>query len=133
MRLFFCKYADPPPVRLEKLSIITSNYTAANASSIIAELAEYCCAADPSFACASVIKVGELALKIEACAPRCVDVPTGLTGAARAAAIAALAGILRQHLVASSAQLHPSFSTSHRSRVRLDGQQLRESSGSTVR
>lgn len=74
IRIFFCKYNDPPYVKVEKLDIITANTAASNASLVLDEMAEYCNSVDVAFVKKAVACIGDLALRIESCARRCVDV-----------------------------------------------------------
>ena len=74
VRIFFCKYNDPSYVKVQKLDIITANTTAANASLVLDELAEYCDAIDIGFVKKAVACIGDIALKLESCARRCVDI-----------------------------------------------------------
>jgi hypothetical protein len=78
IRIFFCKYNDPTYVKAEKLSIITSNCGPSNATLVLDELAEYCNSVDVDFVCRSVRGIGEIALKMESCARKCVDILVNL-------------------------------------------------------
>jgi vesicle coat complex subunit len=99
--IFFCKYNDPTYVKTEKLDIITANCNVSNTALVLNEFAEYCNSVDILFVRKSVKSIGEIALKIEAAAHRCVDIlvslAEGKAGYAIEQAVIALADILRKY------------------------------------
>ncbi|EAY22531.1 Adaptin N terminal region family protein [Trichomonas vaginalis G3] len=78
IRVFFCKYNDPSYVKMEKLDIIVTICTQQTAQIVLDELSEYCNAVDVAFVKKAVRCIGQIAMKIEAAAPRCVDILVGL-------------------------------------------------------
>jgi vesicle coat complex subunit len=100
VRIFFCKYNDPSYIKAEKLVIIAANCSPANAGLILDELLEYCNSVDLDFVRRSVQSVGEIALKIENCSQKCVEILVGLidgkAGYAVEQAVIALSDVLRR-------------------------------------
>lgn len=78
IRVFFCKYNDPAYVKMEKLDIIVTICTPSNAQLVLEELNEYCNAVDVAFVQKSIRCIGQIAIKIEAAAQRCVDILVSL-------------------------------------------------------
>lgn len=72
--LFFCKYNDPPYVKMEKLDIIMAIVARSNAKLVLDELSEYCNDVDVAFVKKAINCIGQIALKFEQTAPRCVEV-----------------------------------------------------------
>ena len=78
IRVFFSKYNDPNYVKMEKLDILVTICSATTAQLILDELQEYCNSVDVAFVKKSVRAVGQIAIKIEPSARRCVDILVGL-------------------------------------------------------
>ena len=74
IRIFFCKYNDPSYVKMEKLDIIVTICGASNAQLVLDELFEYCNSVDVAFVRKSIKSIGQIAMRIEAAARRCVDI-----------------------------------------------------------
>ncbi|ORY54077.1 Adaptor protein complex beta subunit [Leucosporidium creatinivorum] len=74
MRVFFCKYNDPPYVKVEKLEIMIKLATEKNVDTFLSELKEYASEVDVDFVRKSVRAIGQCAIKIEGAAERCVNV-----------------------------------------------------------
>jgi vesicle coat complex subunit len=74
MRVFFCKYNDPPYVKVEKLDIMVRLSTDRNVDLLLGELKEYASEVDVDFVRKSVRAIGQAAIKIESAADRCVSV-----------------------------------------------------------
>jgi AP-1 complex subunit beta-1 len=91
MRVFFCKYNDPPYVKVEKLEIMVRLASEKNVDTLLGELKEYimddhlfsllCWLAsryasevDVDFVRKAVRAVGQAAIKIDTAAERCVGV-----------------------------------------------------------
>lgn len=74
MRVFFCKYNDPPYVKVEKLDIMVRLATERNVDILLSELKEYASEVDVDFVRKAVRAVGQAAIKIEGAAERCVGV-----------------------------------------------------------
>ncbi|CEQ41713.1 SPOSA6832_03471 [Sporobolomyces salmonicolor] len=96
MRVFFCKYNDPPYVKVEKLEIMIKLVTEKNVDTFLSELKEcvspffppelfkrwadalgirrYASEVDVDFVRKSIRAIGQCAVKIEAAAERCVNV-----------------------------------------------------------
>ncbi|KAK4704292.1 AP-1 complex subunit beta-1, partial [Phenoliferia sp. Uapishka_3] len=74
MRVFFCKYNDPPYVKVEKLEIMIKLATEKNVDTFLSELKEYASEVDVDFVRKAVKAIGQCAIKIEAAAERCVNV-----------------------------------------------------------
>lgn len=78
IRVFFCKYNDPSYIKMEKLDIIVTICHSITAPAVLDELAEYCNAVDVAFVRKAVQCIGQIAIKINNAAPRCVDILVGL-------------------------------------------------------
>ncbi|KEI42475.1 uncharacterized protein L969DRAFT_14673 [Mixia osmundae IAM 14324] len=74
MRVFFCKYNDPPYVKNEKLAIMIRLASATNIDTLLSELKEYASEVDVDFVRRAVKAIGQCAIKIEDAAERCVHV-----------------------------------------------------------
>lgn len=74
MRVFFCKYNDPPYVKLEKLEIMIRIANEKNVDQLLMELKEYALEVDMDFVRRAVKAIGQTAIKIDAAAERCVKV-----------------------------------------------------------
>ncbi|CAG8446030.1 4272_t:CDS:10 [Acaulospora colombiana] len=74
MRVFFCKYNDPPYVKLEKLEIMIKLATEKNVDQLLSELKEYASEVDVDFVRKSVRAIGQCAIKIDEASERCVNV-----------------------------------------------------------
>ncbi|GAA6008296.1 hypothetical protein JCM11491_004427 [Sporobolomyces phaffii] len=74
MRVFFCKYNDPPYVKVEKLEIMIKLVEEKNVDTFLSELKEYASEVDVDFVRKSVRAIGQCAVKIESAAERCVNV-----------------------------------------------------------
>ncbi|GAA5888875.1 hypothetical protein JCM5296_005025 [Sporobolomyces johnsonii] len=74
MRVFFCKYNDPPYVKVEKLEIMIKLVTEKNVDTFLSELKEYASEVDVDFVRKSIRAIGQCAVKIESAAERCVNV-----------------------------------------------------------
>lgn len=74
IRMFFCKYNDPSYVKMEKLDIIVAICSATTVQLVIDELAEYTNEVDVAFVRKTIRCIGQLAVEMEACSRRCVDI-----------------------------------------------------------
>ncbi|KAK4686995.1 AP-1 complex subunit beta-1, partial [Tremellales sp. Uapishka_1] len=74
MRVFFCKYNDPPYVKVEKLEIMVRLASEKNVDTLLGELKEYASEVDVDFVRKAVRAVGQTAIKIDNAAERCVGV-----------------------------------------------------------
>jgi vesicle coat complex subunit len=74
IRVFFCKYNDPSYVKMEKLDVIITVCSLANAQLVLNELHEYCNAIDVAFVQKSIRCIGQIAIRMEVTAPKCVDI-----------------------------------------------------------
>lgn len=91
MRVFFCKYNDPPYVKVEKLDVMVRLASDKNVDTLLGELKEYVFSpsslvldssclpryaseVDVDFVRKAVKAIGQTAIKIESAAPRCVQV-----------------------------------------------------------
>ncbi|ORY27362.1 putative clathrin binding protein [Naematelia encephala] len=74
MRVFFCKYNDPPYVKVEKLEIMVRLASERNVDTLLGELKEYASEVDVEFVRKAVLAIGQAAIKIETAAERCVGV-----------------------------------------------------------
>ncbi|PVG00662.1 putative adapter-related protein complex 1 beta 1 subunit [Serendipita vermifera] len=74
MRVFFCKYNDPPYVKVEKLAIMVRLAGENNVDTLLSELKEYASEVDVDFVRKSIKAIGQCAVKIESSAERCVGV-----------------------------------------------------------
>ncbi len=73
MRVFFCKYNDPPYLKLQKLDIMVRIASDANVDQLLAELREYAMEVDMDFVRRAVRAIGQVAIKIDSAAERCVN------------------------------------------------------------
>ncbi|KAF0441546.1 adaptor protein complex beta subunit [Gigaspora margarita] len=74
MRVFFCKYNDPPYVKIEKLEIMIKLANERNIDQLLSELKEYASEVDVDFVRKSVRAIGQCAIKISEASERCVNV-----------------------------------------------------------
>lgn len=74
MRVFFCKYNDPPYLKLEKLEIMVRLADVHNYEILLAELKEYAMEVDMDFCRRAVKAIGQVATKVDIAAERCVNV-----------------------------------------------------------
>ncbi|EMC95935.1 hypothetical protein BAUCODRAFT_70805 [Baudoinia panamericana UAMH 10762] len=74
MRVFFCKYNDPPYLKLTKLEIMVRIASPSNADQLLAELKEYALEVDMDFVRRAVRAIGQVAIKIEESAEKAVNV-----------------------------------------------------------
>jgi vesicle coat complex subunit len=74
IRVFFCKYNDPPYVKLEKLEVMIQLCNEKNVDQVLSEFKEYCNEVDVEFVRKSVRAIGRCAIKLEEAAERCVNV-----------------------------------------------------------
>ncbi|WWD22842.1 hypothetical protein CI109_107336 [Kwoniella shandongensis] len=74
MRVFFCKYNDPPYVKVEKLEIMVRLASEKNVDTLLGELKEYASEVDVDFVRKAVRAVAQVAIKIDEAAERCVSV-----------------------------------------------------------
>ncbi|PNS20703.1 AP-1 complex subunit beta-1 [Sphaceloma murrayae] len=74
MRVFFCKYNDPPYLKLEKLEIMVRLANEANVDQLLAELKEYAMEVDMDFVKRAVRAIGQVAIKIESSSEKAVNV-----------------------------------------------------------
>ena len=74
MRVFFCKYNDPPYLKLTKLEIMVRIANSNNVDQLLAELKEYAMEVDMDFVRKAVRAIGQVAIKIEECAEKAVNV-----------------------------------------------------------
>ncbi|KIW75127.1 hypothetical protein Z517_11899 [Fonsecaea pedrosoi CBS 271.37] len=73
IRVFFCKYNDPPYVKFQKLEIMVRIANEANVDQLLAELKEYALEVDMDFVRRAVKAIGQVAIKIESASERCVN------------------------------------------------------------
>ncbi|KAF2835720.1 Adaptor protein complex beta subunit [Patellaria atrata CBS 101060] len=73
MRVFFCKYNDPPYLKLEKLEIMVRIANVHNFEQLLAELKEYAMEVDMDFVRRAVKAIGQVAIKIEEASEKCVN------------------------------------------------------------
>jgi AP-1 complex subunit beta-1 len=73
LRVFFCKYNDPPYVKFQKLEIMVRIAHESNVDQLLMELKEYAIEMDMDFVRRSVKAIGQVAIKIESAAERCVN------------------------------------------------------------
>ncbi|CEP18206.1 hypothetical protein [Parasitella parasitica] len=74
IRVFFCKYNDPPYVKMEKLEIMVKLCNDRNVDQLLSELKEYANEVDVEFVRKSVHAIGRCAIKIDEAAERCINV-----------------------------------------------------------
>ncbi|KFA72867.1 hypothetical protein S40288_02158 [Stachybotrys chartarum IBT 40288] len=73
LRVFFCKYNDPPYVKLQKLEIMVRIANEKNYEQLLAELKEYALEVDMDFVRRAVKAIGQVAIKIENASDKCVQ------------------------------------------------------------
>lgn len=73
LRVFFCKYNDPPYVKLQKLEIMVRIANEKNIHQLLAELKEYALEVDMDFVRRAVRAIGQVAIKIESACEKCVN------------------------------------------------------------
>ncbi|GIZ48758.1 hypothetical protein CKM354_001180800 [Cercospora kikuchii] len=74
MRVFFCKYNDPPYLKLQKLEVMVRIANSTNVDQLLAELKEYAVEVDVDFVRKAVRAIGQVAIKIEECTEKAVNV-----------------------------------------------------------
>lgn len=74
LRVFFCKYNDPPYLKMEKLEILVNIANSGNYGQLLSELHEYSMEVDMDFVRRSIKAIGQVAIKIDAAAPKCVEI-----------------------------------------------------------
>ncbi|KAI7825262.1 Clathrin/coatomer adaptor, adaptin-like protein [Gamsiella multidivaricata] len=74
VRVFFCKYNDPPYVKREKLEIIIKLSNERNIEQVLSELKEYASEVDVDFVRRAILAIGRCAILIEEASERCVNV-----------------------------------------------------------
>lgn len=73
LRVFFCKYNDPPYVKLQKLEIMVRISNDKNFDQLLAELKEYALEVDMDFVRRAIKAIGQVAIKIESASEKCVN------------------------------------------------------------
>ena len=73
LRVFFCKYNDPPYVKFQKLDIMVRIANESNVDQLLSELKEYALEVDMDFVRRAVKAIGQVAIKIEGASERCVN------------------------------------------------------------
>lgn len=73
LRVFFCKYNDPPYLKLQKLEIMIRIANDKNFDQLLAELKEYALEVDMDFVRRAVKAIGQVAIKIESASEKCVN------------------------------------------------------------
>jgi vesicle coat complex subunit len=73
IRVFFCKYNDPPYLKLQKLEIMVRIASESNVDQLLAELKEYAMEVDMDFVRRAVRAIGQVAIKIESATEKCVN------------------------------------------------------------
>ncbi|KAL2163234.1 hypothetical protein VTH06DRAFT_5290 [Thermothelomyces fergusii] len=73
LRVFFCKYNDPPYVKLQKLEIMVRIANERNFDQLLSELKEYALEVDMDFVKRAIKAIGQVAIKIEAASEKCVN------------------------------------------------------------
>lgn len=73
LRVFFCKYNDPPYVKLQKLEIMVRIANDKNYEQLLAELKEYALEVDMDFVRRAVKAIGQVAIKIDGASGKCVE------------------------------------------------------------
>ncbi|KAF9398827.1 beta-adaptin [Mortierella sp. AD011] len=74
VRVFFCKYNDPPYVKREKLEVMIKLCNDRNIEQILSELKEYASEVDVDFVRKAVRAIGRCAIIINVAAERCINV-----------------------------------------------------------
>ncbi|KAI9707233.1 MAG: beta-adaptin [Candelina mexicana] len=73
LRVFFCKYNDPPYVKFQKLEIMVRIANDKNVDQLLAELKEYALEVDMDFVRRAVKAIGQTAIKIDSASEKCVN------------------------------------------------------------
>lgn len=73
MRVFFCKYNDPPYLKLQKLEIMVRIANDKHVEQLLAELKEYAMEVDMDFCRRAVKAIGQVAIKIDSATEKCVN------------------------------------------------------------
>lgn len=73
LRVFFCKYNDPPYLKFQKLEIMVRIANDRNVDQLLAELKEYALEVDMDFVRRAVKAIGQVAIKIESASEKCVN------------------------------------------------------------
>lgn len=73
LRVFFCKYNDPPYLKFQKLDIMVRIANERNVDQLLGELKEYALEVDMDFVRRAVRAIGQTAIKIETAAEKCVS------------------------------------------------------------
>lgn len=73
MRVFFCKYNDPPYLKLQKIEIMVRIANERNSEQLLNELKEYAMEVDMDFVRRAVRAIGQVAIKIESATEKCVN------------------------------------------------------------
>ena len=73
MRVFFCKYNDPPYLKMQKLEIMVRIANDKNVDQLLGELKEYAMEVDMDFVRRAVKAIGQVAIKIESASEKCVN------------------------------------------------------------
>lgn len=71
--MFFCKYNDPPYVKLQKLEILVRIANDMNVDQLLSELKEYALEVDMDIVRRAVKAIGQVAIKIESASEKCVN------------------------------------------------------------
>ncbi|KAF1356638.1 adaptin N terminal region-domain-containing protein [Delphinella strobiligena] len=74
MRVFFCKYNDPPYLKFTKLEIMVRIANDGNVDQLLAELKEYAMEVDMDFVRRAIKAIGQVAIKIENACEKAVNV-----------------------------------------------------------
>lgn len=74
LRVFFCKYNDPPYVKAEKVDVMIRLASEHNVDMLLSELREYATEVDVDFVRRAVRAIGQCAIKIPSATERCVRV-----------------------------------------------------------
>lgn len=80
MRVFFCKYNDPPYLKLQKIEIMVRIANDKNFEQLLSELKEYAMEVDMDFVRRAVKAIGQVAIKIDAATEKCVNTLLDLIG-----------------------------------------------------
>lgn len=80
IRVFVCKYNDPPYVKNEKLAIMVMLAQESNLDQLLAELKEYASEVDMDFVRRAIRAIGQCAIKLDEAAERCINVLLELIG-----------------------------------------------------
>lgn len=73
MRVFFCKYNDPPYLKLQKIEIMVRIANDTNVDQLLSELKEYAMEVDMDYAKRAVRAIGQVAIKIDTASEKCVN------------------------------------------------------------